>query len=113
MLASCQLAAAQGAVSIHSASECREGGDFIRNAALARDGGVSRDAFIERLEDDLVTIRAFPVALRWFVHNPGDETFLRTEVQAVFDAPGQSELHRDGFIERCAQRSARLQQSSN
>ena len=26
----------------HSAAECREGGDFIRNAALSRDAGAAR-----------------------------------------------------------------------
>ena len=113
MLASCQFAAAQNAGTAHSASDCREGGDFIRNAALSRDGGMSRETFLGRLEDDMVTIRAFPVSLRWFVHNPGDESFLRTEVQAVFDAPDLSEHHRDGFMERCAQRAARMEQSRN
>jgi hypothetical protein len=110
---SCQVAAAQGAGSTHSASDCREGGDFIRNAALSRDGGMSRETFLGRLEDDMVTIRAFPVSLRWFVHSPDDENFLRTEVQAVFDAPDQSERHRDGFMERCARRAGRLEQSRN
>jgi hypothetical protein len=33
----------------HSAGECREGGDFIRNAALARDAGASREFFVGRL----------------------------------------------------------------
>jgi hypothetical protein len=27
----------------HSAGECREGGDFIRNAALSRDAGAARE----------------------------------------------------------------------
>jgi hypothetical protein len=92
----------------HSAAECREGGDFIRNAALARDAGATREFFIGRLEDDLVAIRAFPPTLRWFAHSPEDEAFLRTEVYEVFDAPAQSELHRDGFLERCARRAERL-----
>ncbi len=92
----------------HSARECREGGDFIRNAALSRDGGTTREFFVGRLEEDLLTIRAFPASLRWFAHDTDDESFLRTEVEAVFDAPGASEQHRTGFLERCAQRSARL-----
>jgi hypothetical protein len=92
----------------HSAAECREGGDFIRNAALSRDAGATREFFIGRLEDDLVTIRAFPPALRWFAHTPEDEAFLRTEVHEVFEAPAASELHRDGFLERCARRAERL-----
>jgi hypothetical protein len=63
----------------HSAGECREGGDFIRNAALARDAGAMREFFVGRLEDDLITIRAFPADLRWFAHDSADEAFLRAE----------------------------------
>jgi hypothetical protein len=90
----------------HSAAECREGGDFIRNAALARDGGATRAFFIGRLEEDLVMIRAYPPALRWFVHDPEDEKFLRAEVETVFDVPEPSERHRSAFLERCVLRSA-------
>lgn len=100
----CSSAAAQP----HSARECREGGDFIRNAALSRDSGTTRAFFVGRLEDDLQMIQAFPASLRWFAHDPDDERFLRAEVEAVFDSPESSELHRAGFMERCAQRSARL-----
>ena len=96
----------------HSASECREGGDFIRNAALARDAGASRAFFVGRLEDDLAAIRAFPPALRWFARDPADEAFLRAEVSDVFDAPKASEWHRDGFLERCARRAERLARSA-
>jgi len=97
----------------HSASECREGGDFIRNAALARDAGATREFFVGRLEDDLLMIRAFPPALRWFAHDAADEAFLRAEVHAVFDAPTASEWHRDAFLERCARRAERLAHSAN
>jgi len=89
----------------HSAGECREGGDFIRNAALSRDGGATREFFVGRLEEDLLAIRAFAPELRWFVHDAEDESFLRAEVEAVFDAPQESERHRAGFLERCARRS--------
>lgn len=95
----------------HSARECREGGDFIRNAALARDAGYTREFFVGRLEEDFVMIRAFPPDLRWFVQDQGDESFLRAEVEAVFDAPDGSERHRTGFLERCVQRSERLAES--
>lgn len=91
----------------HSARECREGGDFIRNAALSRDGGTTREFFVGRLEEDLLTIRAFPPALRWFVRDADDEVFLRSEVEAVFDAPQSGEQHRAGFVARCAQRAER------
>jgi hypothetical protein len=76
--------------------------------ALARDAGATREFFVGRLEDDLLTIRAFPPALRWFAHDSADEAFLRAEVHAVFDAPSESELHRDAFLERCARRAERL-----
>jgi len=92
----------------HSAGECREGGDFIRNAALARDAGATRKFFVGRLEDDLITIRAFPAQLRWFAHDAADEAFLRAEVHAVFDAPEASEQHRDAFLDRCARRSSHV-----
>jgi len=91
----------------HSASECREGGDFIRNAALARDAGYTREFFVGRLEEDFVMIRAFPPDLRWFVRDPGDEEFLRSEVEAVFVAPASSEQHRAGFLQRCILRAER------
>jgi hypothetical protein len=100
--------AATAAAQPHSARECREGGDFIRNAALARDSGVTREFFVGRLEDDLVAIRAFPSALRWFARDAGDEDFLRAEVRAVFDEPAAGERHRDAFLERCARRAGRL-----
>ena len=96
-----------GAAAQHSAGECREGSDFIRNAALSRDNGTTREFFIGRLDEDLETIQAFPAALRWFVHDKDDEQFLRAEVEAVFDAPQPSERHRAGFLERCTQRAAR------
>jgi hypothetical protein len=102
------LSTAAAAQQPHSARECREGGDFIRNAALSRDGGTTREFFVNRLEEDFVTIRAFPAALRWFVHNPADEQFLRAEVTAVFDVPQGSETHREGFLARCIERAGRL-----
>lgn len=111
LLVALTLAAAAAAAQPHSVRECREGGDFIRNAALARDSGVTREFFVGRLEDDLVAIRAYPEALRWFVRDNADEAFLRTEVHEVFDAPAKSELHRDAFLERCARRAHRLARS--
>jgi len=99
------LSTAAAAQQSHNPRECSEGGDFIRNAALSRDGGTTREFFVGRLEEDLLVIRAFPPQLRWFVHGPEDESFLRAEVEAVFDAPEESERHRAGFVERCALRA--------
>ena len=108
LLAAAAALSCGAAAQPHSARECREGGDFIRNAALSRDAGAKREFFVGRLEDDMLMIRAYPPALRWFVHDAADEAFLRTEVHAVFDAPSPSELHRDAFLERCARRAERL-----
>lgn len=93
---------------IHSPQECLEGSDFIRNAARSRDAGTSREFFVGRLEEDFLLIRAFPPGLRWFVRNRDDEAFLRSAVEEVFDAPEDAERHRVGFLERCANRAARL-----
>ena len=87
-----------------AARECREAADFIRNAAASRDAGMSRTAIVQRLHDDFEVVRAFPPALRWFVHNENDEAFLAHEVGVVFDAPSAGEQHRAVFLERCLAR---------
>jgi hypothetical protein len=103
LMAMALLVATSGAAAQpHSAADCREGGDFIRNAALARDAGMAREAFVGRLDQDLVAIRAFSPELRWFAHDSEDERFLRAEVEAVFDSPRPPDEHRAGFIARCA-----------
>ena len=112
LLVACGLAAAgpqplqPRAGLAHDMRECREAGDFIRNAALSRDNGMSREAFLGRLQEDLVAIRAYPASLRWFVRNLDDEAFLVGEVESVFDAPRSAELHRPDFIGRCLARTA-------
>ena len=104
------LVLACGSVLAHkpSATECQEAGDFIRNAALARDGGTTREFFVDRLHEDYVLIRAFRPELRWFVRDADDEEFLQAEVERVFDAPLAGERHRTDFLERCTQRSSDL-----
>ena len=67
--------------------ECLEAGDFIANAAHARDNGITKVAFLERLVGDIRLIQAFPPQLRWFVVDPDDAEFLHAESSAVFDAP--------------------------
>lgn len=91
-----------------TATECLEAGDFIRNAARSRDGGTTREFFIDRLHQDYVLIRAFRPELRWFVLDADDEEFLQTEIELVFDAPLAGEQQRTNFLERCARRSAAL-----
>ena len=87
-------------------SECKEGGEFIRNAALARDNGVLREFFVGKLEEDLMLIRAFPPQLRWFVQDSGDEKLLTEAVFDVFDAPVKAEQHEASFIGSCMESAA-------
>ena len=102
-------AAALATLGAHAATstleECVEGSDFIANAAHARDNGMARDAFLERLEGDFMAIRAFPVALRWFVKDRDDERFLRAAVEAVYDRPRPPDAHREAFFAACVRRA--------
>lgn len=92
--------------SVHSLQDCREGADFISNAARARDNGMAREAFISRLEDDFMTIRAFPPALRWFVNDEDDERFLRDAVHRLHDHPLDPAMHGRQFLAACLDRIA-------
>lgn len=95
---------AQAAASAPSLSECLEAADFIANAAHARDNGMTRAAFMGRLAEDLVAIRAFPAELRWFVKDADDERFLHGQVETVFDAPAAPDDHRNAFLRACFRR---------
>ena len=86
--------------------ECLEGSDFIRNAALSRDAGIAADAFLDRMREDFLVIRAFPSALRWFVHDDGDEMFLTEEAWLVFEQPSDPNDHRAHFLRVCVDRMA-------
>ncbi|HKB83149.1 MAG TPA: hypothetical protein VKD04_08085 [Burkholderiales bacterium] len=92
-------------VTAHSLTlaECTEGGEFIRNAALARDNGVTREFFVNKLVEDLIVIQSFPPHLRWFVQDSGDEKFLSEAVFRVFDEPMKAEQHEAAFISACIQ----------
>jgi len=87
-------------------NECFEASDFIGNAALSRDSGMSPEAFLGRMEDDFVAIRAFPNDLRWFAHDPEDESFLLSEAREVFKHPEPAEAHRRAFLQACVERMA-------
>jgi hypothetical protein len=87
-----------------SMSECFEGSDFIANAALARENGVSRAAFLGRLEDDIELIQAYPPQLRWFAKDRDDEAFLFESAREVFDQPLSPEQHRARFLAACLDR---------
>ncbi len=98
------LAAGGAAASVPSVDECLEASDFIANAARARDNGIARDRFLERLDADFSTIQAFPQPLRWFAHDREDEHFLRRAAVAVFDAPAPPDEHRAAFLRACFER---------
>ncbi len=81
--------------------ECSEGAEFIRNAALARDAGITREFFVNKLAEDLMLIQSFPPQLRWFVQDAGDEQLLSNAVFKVFDEPMAAEEHEAEFIGTC------------
>ena len=84
-------------------AECTEGGEFIRNAALARDNGVTREFFVNKLVEDLIVIQSFPPQLRWFVQDSGDEKLLSEAVFKVFDEPTKADQHEASFVSACMQ----------
>jgi hypothetical protein len=90
--------------SVPTLADCLEGSDFIANAARARDNGITRKAFIARLNEDFVAIRAFPAELRWFVKDDDDERFLESAAETVFDAPVAPGAHRIDFLRACFER---------
>jgi len=103
MLAAFASAAHAGAASLGA---CFEAADFIGNAARSRDNGMSREAFIGRLEDDLVVIRAFPPAMRWFAKDAADERFLLQAAARVYDHPLPPAQHSADFLAACLERTA-------
>lgn len=107
-----RLAVLAGALAVTSAhagvpslAECKEGSDFIANAAHARDNGIGRDDFLGRMAGDFEAVRALPVALRWFVKDRDDEHFLLDAAARVFDRPQAPSRHRAEFLDLCLQRA--------
>ena len=88
-----------------SVGECFEGSDFIANAALARENGMSRADFLGRLEEDFELIQAYPPQLRWFAKDRDDESFLYESAREVFDVPEPPERHRARFLAACFNRA--------
>lgn len=84
--------------------ECLEGSEFIQHAAMSRDNGITREAFLQRMESDLRAILAYPPHLRWFVQDTDDEVLLTTAAQGVFDVPREPSIHQSEFLERCVER---------
>src|SRR5262245_51883624 len=104
------LAAAIGGLSCAAAAhdltlaECAEGGEFIMHAAMSRENGMTREAFLERMESDIRLIQAFPPHLRWFVQDEDDEELLTSAARLVFDSPREPESHQSEFLAACTAR---------
>jgi hypothetical protein len=84
-----------------SLEECTEGGEFIKHAAMSRDAGITREFFMNRLQEDILLIQAFPRHLRWFVQEESDERLLTAAAARVFDEPLAPQEHETAFIEEC------------
>lgn len=84
--------------------ECLEGSDFIMHAAMSRENGMTREAFLERMENDIHAIQAFPAELRWFVQDDDDAELLTSAARLVFDAPRDPQRHQSEFLATCASR---------
>ena len=86
-----------------SIQECREAGDFIKNAALSRDNGITREFFIQKIEDDLIVIKSYPAEMRWFAKDDYREGLLLGAAKRVFDEPTSAARHQIMFIDSCMQ----------
>jgi hypothetical protein len=104
--------AATSIAGVPSARECVEAGDFIGNAALARDGGMSEEQFLGRIHEDLEVIKAFPPQLRWFVQDEDDARFLIDAATIVFREPKAAAVHRNDVIKACMARSSSRPEAS-
>ena len=100
------LAAPAPALTV-TARDCREGAEFIGNAARSRDNGMSAQRFVARLDEDLVLIQSVKPELRWFARDDDDARFLRGWVLRVFEEPALPELHGSLFLKECLAISTR------
>ena len=62
---------------------------------------LTREAFLERLESDLIVVRQYPPQLRWLVQNEDDEAMLVQAARTVFDAPRDPPSHESAFLAMC------------
>ncbi len=88
-----------------SVQECREGADYIRNAAISREHGMSEAAFMDIFDNDLAMIKAIPKELRWFVQDDEDAAFLRSALNQVFRQPKAPAEHAMDFAHACVGRA--------
>ena len=84
-----------------SREECAEGGDFIKNAALARDEGMQERQFVAQFQADVQALQRLPAELRWFVQDKDDEVFLLSAVEDVFRKPKPATVHQAQFALAC------------
>ena len=84
--------------------ECLEGSEFIMHAAMSRENGMTREAFLDRMESDIHMIQAFPPELRWFVQDEDDAELLTSAARLVFDAPREPQSHQSEFLAACTER---------
>lgn len=106
LLAVLSAAAMEAAAHELTARECKEGADYIRNAALSRDSGVTEAAFMEVFERDMSMIARVPPSLRWFVQDEEDEALLRAALVEVFSQPRSPRQHAQDFAQACVPRTA-------
>lgn len=86
----------------HESAECREGGEFIRNAAISRDNGLPKDDFITHLIADLSMIRGLPEGMRWFARDEADESLLVRHAERVYDYRMSAKDNEDAFLAECS-----------
>jgi hypothetical protein len=84
-----------------SKQECAEGADYIRNAALSRDAGMSEADFITVFDQDLARLQLLPPSLRWFVQDEDDALMLRNALTEVFKQPQPPARHWKKFAVDC------------
>src|SRR5215467_1406482 len=104
LLGVCLTCAAHAAQAIEvDASECREGAQFIGNAAQSRKNGATKEMFVAKLDEDLFLLENIPPELRWFAHSDAEAQFLRAAVLDVFEFPRDPKEHAIQFLASCLQ----------
>ncbi len=93
--------AMQVIASTHTSAECREGGEFIRNAAISRDNGLPKDDFLNHLVADLSMIRSLPEEIRWFARDEADESLLIRHAERVYDYRMSAKHNEEEFLAAC------------
>lgn len=87
--------------STHTSAECREGGEFIRNAAMSRDNGLPKEAFLVHLIADLSMIRGLPREMRWFARDEADESLLIRHAERVYGYRISAKDNEEAFLAEC------------